>query len=261
MNIVGRVTSVWRYPVKSMAGEAVDEAFIGFAGVYGDRIYALLNAGAPPGFPYFTGRNQREMLLYRPRFRNVTAAQRPPNQSEAEGLGPGLTPLYASPDELAVDVVTPSGAVMAIDDPALHDMLRRRGTESFSIVRSDRAITDCRPISLISLQTIRQIGDEVGAEMDTRRFRANIYVDLGAAAGFAEDAFVGRKLQIGERVSVAVLARDPRCKMISIDPDSGQEDPKVFRTVSRGHGGDAGVYCATLSEGTVRAGDAIVLVD
>ena len=261
MNIVGRVTSVWRYPVKSMAGEPVPEAFIGFAGVYGDRMYALLNAAAPAGFPYLTARNQAAMVCYRPRFRNALSALKPPNQTDAESLGPGLTPLYAPPDELAVDIVTPSGQVMAIDDPALHDALGKRGTEKISVVRSDRALTDCRPVSLISSDTIRQIGTEVGADMDQRRFRANLYVDLNDGGPFAEDAFAGRRLQIGDRVVLAVLSRDPRCKMISIDPDSGSEDSAIFRTVSRSHDGNAGVYCATLNEGTVRAGDAIALVD
>jgi uncharacterized protein YcbX len=69
MSVVGRVESVWRYPVKSMRGEELPEIFAGFAGVYGDRLFAFKSTATPAGFPYLTGREAHEMLLYRPRFR------------------------------------------------------------------------------------------------------------------------------------------------------------------------------------------------
>lgn len=257
MSIVGRVESVWRYPVKSMRGEAVDEAFVGFAGVYGDRLFAFRHAGALPEFPYLTAREQSEMLLYRPRFRHPERASRPTNLAAAEALGPGVTPLYAEPADLAVDVETPSGDVLPVEDPALR---RRLGEEvSLSLLRSERALTDCRPLSLISSGTMRQIGEEIGMTLDKRRFRANIYLDLGPARGFAEDSYVGRVLQIGPKVVVSVLERDPRCQMITLDPDTGAMEKSVLRNVGQAHGGRAGVYAAVLVEGMVRAGDTVDL--
>ena len=79
MSVVGQVESVWRYPVKSMRGEALPEIFVGFAGVYGDRLFAFKSSAAPSGFPYFTGRERHEMLLYCPRFRHPQKAALPPN--------------------------------------------------------------------------------------------------------------------------------------------------------------------------------------
>jgi uncharacterized protein YcbX len=260
MGVIGQVDSLWRYPVKSMAGEAIDEAFVGYAGIFGDRAYAFLNAAAPAGFPYLTGRSRPEMLRYRPRFRDAALAARPVNQSEAERLGPGLTPLYPS-QALGVEVTAPSGEVFDIADAALLARLSVKDTDRLSLVHSDRALTDCRPVSLISLATVRQLGEEVGAALGTARFRANIYADLGNAAGFAEDGFVGRRIQLGGRAVVAVLDRDPRCKMLSIDPDTAQENTDVLRNVARAHGGNAGVYGAVLTEGMVRRGDAITLLD
>src|SRR4029453_514408 len=64
MTAVGKVESFWRYPVKSMAGEAIEEAFVGYAGVFGDRCCAFLNSAAPAGFPYLTGRNKGQMLQF-----------------------------------------------------------------------------------------------------------------------------------------------------------------------------------------------------
>jgi hypothetical protein len=123
MSIIGKVDSLWRYPVKSMRGEALDEAFMGFSGVYGDRLFAFTSAASPRGFPYLTGREQQEMLRYRPRFRDPAKAAQPLNLTEAERMTPGLNPMYAGPVDLMVDVETPSGAMLAIDDSALIRML------------------------------------------------------------------------------------------------------------------------------------------
>jgi uncharacterized protein YcbX len=259
MNVIGSVESLWRYPIKSMAGERLAQAFVGYAGVYGDRVHAFLNAAGPPGFPYLTARERRDMLRYRPRFRNPAIASAPPNQADALKLG-AISPVYPDLAELEVDVATPSGAVLAADDPALISMLAD-GAASVSLIRSHRAMTDARPLSLISTQTIRQLGEEVGMTLDQRRFRANVCVELGTADGFVEDALVGRRLQIGLRVVVAVLERDSRCQMITFDPDTTEDTPKIMRNVARAHGGNAGVYCAVMTEGVVQPGDPIVRLD
>jgi len=263
MTIVGKVESLWRYPVKSMAGETVEEVFVGYAGVFGDRLYAFVNQRAPAAFPYLTGRTRPEMLRFSARFRDSARNVRPPNQAEAESRGPGLTPVYPQPNELVVDVGLPSGETLLATDPALLERLAGKGADAadLSLIRSDRALTDCRPVSLISHHTIKQIGDEIGLALDRRRFRANIFAELGSGKGFGEDAFVGKRLQIGARCVVAVLDRDPRCKMISIDPETAEENKGVFGHVSEAHDGMAGVYCAVLTEGMLRAGDAIVVLD
>ncbi len=252
MSVVGQVESVWRYPVKSMRGEVLPEIFASFAGVYGDRLFAFKSAAAPAGFPYFTGRERPEMLLYCPRFRH---------QELAPGLN--LNPVGANPADLAVDVETPSGKVLAIDDPGLLRELTEGAEDghSLTLLRSERSMTDCRPISLFSLQTARQLGEEVGAILDKRRFRANVYLDLGDPIGFSENGLVGRRLRIGSKVVVSVLERDPRCKMITLDPVTAIQNPEVLRRVTQAHDGMAGVYAAVLVEGTIRAGDSVEVVD
>ena len=76
MSTIGKVDSLWRYPVKSMRGEQMKEAFVGFAGVYGDRQFAIRSAASPKGFPYLTAREQRALLQYRPQFRHADKAAR-----------------------------------------------------------------------------------------------------------------------------------------------------------------------------------------
>src|SRR5205823_11484345 len=119
MSIIGQVESLWRYPVKSMRGESLPEMYAGFAGVYGDRLFAFRSSAAPAGFPYLTGRECEQMLLYRPRFRDPQKAAGPSNQAEAEAISPGINPLPADAAERAVEVETPTGEVLAIDDAEL----------------------------------------------------------------------------------------------------------------------------------------------
>ena len=262
MSIIGTVESLWRYPVKSMRGEEITEAFAGFAGFYGDRCYAVGNSSARVGFPYLNATRHEEMLQYQPRFRDPERAVRPPNLTEAESIAPGVTPANAGEGDLDLDVVTPLGTVLTVDDPALLEMLGEglKGENHLSLLRSDRALTDCRPVSLISLQTIGQIGDELGFALDKRRFRANIYLDLAGGGGFGEDDFVGRRLCIGPKAEIMVLERDPRCKMISLDPETGEHNPEVLKQVARSHDANAGVYCAVLVEGMVKKGDVVELL-
>ena len=263
MTTVGTVESLWRYPVKSMSGEAMTEAFMGFSGLYGDRCYAFKNSAARKGFPYLNANVQQQMLRYRPQFRDAERATMPPNLTEAMSIAPGVTPANAEPDDLILDVVTPSGGMVAVDDPALIEMLGvgLRGENHLTLVRSDRALTDCRPVSLISLQTVRQVEAELGFSVDKRRFRANVYLNLASGDGFAEDELVGRRLRIGSHAVLMVLERDPRCKMISLDPDTGEHNPKVFRKVAQAHAALAGVYCAVLVEGILTESDSIELLD
>jgi len=244
-----------------MRGEELDQVFAGFSGVYGDRLFAFRSSASPKGFPYLTAREQRRLLQYRPRFRYPDKAARATNLTEAESMG--ANPVSADFSELMVDVETPDGEALAIDDPALIDMLRADIDEKhqLTLMRSERAMTDCRPVSILSLQSARQLAEETGMPMDKRRFRANVYVDLAVAGGFAENEFVGRSLRIGPKAVVSVLERDPRCMMITLDPDTGEKQPAILKKVAQAHDGMAGVYGAVLVEGTLHKGDPVEVLE
>src|SRR5437763_16623764 len=100
MEVVGEIESLWRYPVKSMRGEELQEAFVGFPGVYGDRLYASRSSAAPKGFPWLTAREQAGMLLYRPRYRHPERSLKPGNLAAAEAIGSGLNPVYGDSSDL-----------------------------------------------------------------------------------------------------------------------------------------------------------------
>jgi hypothetical protein len=263
MTEIGTVREVWRYPVKSMRGETMNEAFMGFSGIYGDRCAAYIRQDGKAGFPYLSASAQEQMLRYQPVFRHPERAVLPPHLAESAGMEPGLTPLNGDPDDLSMDIVTPSGTRFDPSDVELVAMLRQgiHGEPALRLVRSDRALTDCRPVSLISMRTVETVGSDSGIPMDRRRFRANVYVDLAANRGFAEDELIGRRIRIGRRGVLSVLERDPRCKILSLDPDTSAHSPEVLRSVARSHSACAGVYCAVLVEGIIAKGDTLTLLD
>lgn len=260
MSSVGTVESVWRYPVKSMAGQQLESAYVGYSGIYGDRVYAIHDAAAPAGFPYLTAREREHMLLFHPFFRHEDRAARPLNQEEAERSG--ANPIYAELTDLFVDVRTPDGRTLPIDDPALIQLLSEglRERHQLRLLSSQRALTDCKPVSLFSIQTVQSLADELSIPIDKRRFRANIYLDLDAG-GFAEDQFLGGALRIGSKVVLSILERDPRCKIITLDPATTEANPQVMKQVAHAHEGKVGIYAAVRAEGTIRPGDEVHLAD
>jgi uncharacterized protein len=234
---IGRIETVWRYPVKSMAGEKLAGAFAGFGGVYGDRIYAFVKSKGRKDFPYLTARDRASLLCFAPSFRNADEHTR------------------------LVDVRTPEGESLAIDDPRLLAILGEglRDEQTVSLLRSDRALADCHPISLIANNFIEDLGKSLGMEMDPRRFRANFYVDLGPQQDL--ESLIGMRIQLGRKAVVSLIERDPRCMMISLDPDGQKATPQVLKHVVQNNAGTAGVYAEVLVEGNVFPGDAAILLD
>jgi MOSC domain-containing protein len=154
---VPHVIQLWRYPVKSMAGEPLAEADVYWHGIRGDRRYALVQPELiHSDFPWLTIRERAELVRYRPRL---------------------VTP--EKPDASRVVVRTPDGE--ELDVVELADTLGARS------IKLNRGAFDSAPLSLISLGTV--------GELDTRRFRMNLVID--APDAFAEDAYIGHTLRIG----------------------------------------------------------------
>ncbi|HEY4639687.1 MAG TPA: MOSC domain-containing protein, partial [Candidatus Udaeobacter sp.] len=172
-------------------------------------------------------------------------------------------PLSADISQLIVDIETPAGKTIAIDDPALIEMVCSEidNNHQLTLMRSHRAMTDCRPMSIFSLQSARQLSEETTTPIDKRRFRANLYLDLASDNAFAENELVGRSVKIGPKVIVRVLERDPRCAIITLDPDTSERTPAVLKKIAQAHEGTAGVYAAVVLEGMLHKGDPVELLD
>ncbi|MCA8949679.1 MAG: MOSC domain-containing protein [Planctomycetes bacterium] len=230
---LGRVAALWRYPVKSMAGEALREVEVSWHGLAGDRRWAFLRNDVPhSGFAWFTLRQRSDMARFRPEF-----------------VDPDR------PDDSATRVRTPSGAVFDVADPALGDELCPGGMRA---IKQNRGIFDTFPLSIITTRTVARLGELAGVGLDVQRFRPNILVETPDAEPFAEDEWVGRVLRIGG-LRMRVDKRDGRCVVIDIDPATTERTPGVLQTVARERQGCLGVYGTTVAPGRVAVDDRVVL--
>lgn len=262
MSTIGVINSIWRYPVKSMCGEKLEEVFVAFAGLMGDRVYGMIKGSGNPGFPWHTARDQEDLLLYKPRYKNYSVTLKPEGLEAAQNMAPGVNPLYPDADKFSVEVETPNGVVYDIDSEDFLEHLRTlTGNNALKLHFTQKSQFDCRPLSLFSLQMRDILTEELGMEIDKRRFRANFYVKWNDDTPLYENELVGSRLKIGDMLEINVLERDPRCKVITLDPDTSEANPKIIKHVSQAHEGYAGVYGAVLVEGVVKAGDAVELLN
>lgn len=260
MTKLGTIKKIWRYPVKGMRGEQLSEVYSGFEGVMGDRVYGVINAAGVKGFPWFTARDEEDYLLYKPHFK-VDGNNVPVNLTEFEEVAPGIHALFPDPADFAVNVETPDGDILDIESSEFSRHLNEKFDAVLSVHRSgQRSQVDCRPLSLISEQTCTQLSDELDMPIDYRRFRPNFVVNWNNASGFYENELVGKRLRIGGHCEISILERDVRCKMITVDPDTGDTTPRILKHLASAHENFAGVWAATLVEGVIKAGDEISLV-
>ena len=229
---VGRVVGLWRYPVKSMAGEQLSEAEVSWQGVVGDRRWAFIRDGVvKSGFPWLTLRQREDLGHYRPSFVD-----------------------RARPDKSPTIVRTPSGTVCDVTDPVLASELG----SGVCLIKQDRGVFDAFPLSLITTQTVARLGEIVGERLQVERFRPNILVEASTDAPFAEDGWVGRVVRLGG-MRMRVDKRDGRCVVITLDPVTTERNPAILRAVAQEREGCLGVYGSTVDPGLVKMGDSVVL--
>ena len=244
MEAIGTLKLLRRYPVKSMAGEDLDAAFASYAGIVGDRIYAFVDNANRSGFPWMTARQGRDLIRFQPRFVE-------PPEATAE-----------RPETRHCEVVvqTPEGEDFKITDAEFTRYLEKRFGRSLTLRFSERSMHDSKPISLFGLDTVRALSEESQTDVDPKRFRANLYVEWQNRKPFYEDELIGEQLQVGEKFRMAVVKKDSRCLIITLDPATAQPAPAVLETVTRKHKGCAGVYAAVLREGILRVEDRVYLL-
>lgn len=232
---VGRVLGIWRYPVKSMAANALNEADVSWHGIAGDRRWAFVRDGVvQSGFPWFTLRERSDMHQYVPSFADPTR-----------------------PDKSVTHVRTPSGVDYEISDPQL---ARELSPSPIRLIKQDRGVFDTFPLSLVTVQTITRLSEMTGENLQVERFRPNFLIDAFEPTPFCEDTWVGRVLRIGG-IRMRVDKRDGRCAVITIDPLTSTRNPDILRVVAREREGCVGVYGTTVEPGLVRVNDEVVIED
>jgi MOSC domain-containing protein len=234
---VGHVEAIFRYPVKSMAGERLEAATLGWHGLEGDRRLAFRRIDDRSGFPWLSASRLPGLLLFTPLGRDGDA-------------------------ELPTHVRTPDGEALPVFGEALATEVGRRLGAPVQMMQLRHGIFDEATLSVIASDTVREIARLAGRSADVRRFRPNVLVRLLRAVPFQEDAWVGGVLSFGEGIdapAVTVTMRDIRCSMVNFDPDTSATAPEMLKTVVRTHQNTAGVYSAVTRIGRVSVGQTVIL--
>jgi hypothetical protein len=234
---IGHVEAIFRYPVKSMAGERLDHAHLGWYGINGDRRFALRRVDDRSGMPWLTASKLPDLLLFSPR-----------SQQEAAG------------NDLTSHILTPDGKEVCVLGEDLANEVGRRYGAPVQMMHLRHGIFDETPISVIASDTVREIGRLAGRSLDIRRFRPNVVVRLLRSAPFQEDQWLGGVLSFGQgdgAPAIAVTMRDERCSMVNLDPDSAKPATEVMKAIVRVNQNNAGIYGAVTRTGQVAIGDTV----
>jgi uncharacterized protein YcbX len=238
---LGRISAIFRYPVKSMAGELLDVARLSWHGIEGDRRLAYRRLNDKSGFPWLTASKLPQLLLYKP-------------------FG-----LDNSAEPLPTHVRTPDGKEYELRSDELKEEISRRHGSEVELMNLKHGIFDEACLSVISLDTVHSVARESGRGVDLcdlRRFRPNVVIETNNTEPFAEDRWVGGELMFGEGNSgaaVRVNMRDERCVMVNFDPDTAERDSEVMKAVVRMNENCAGVYGTVVRTGELRVGQVVTL--
>jgi uncharacterized protein YcbX len=235
---VGEVEALFRYPVKSMSGEPLEAAELGWHGLDGDRRLAFRRIEDRGGFPWLTASKLPELILFAPQRRGA-----------------------AVDGNLPTHVRTPEGAELALFGQELAAEIGRRHGAPVEMTHLNRGIFDEASISVITSATVGEIGRLAAQAPDVRRFRPNILIASRRSVPFAEDEWVGGVLSFGENnegPSIGVTNYDERCSMVNFDPDSARSTPEILKAIVRERDNKAGVYATVTRRGRLAVGQPIM---
>jgi len=233
----GRVLSLHRYPVKSLAGEDVDALRLDRRGAGGDRTHALIWAGTNKRL---TARQAPGMLAWRTRY-EVPGAD----------LDPADPPLPI--------LTAPGGREFAWDDPDLPAALETDLGWPVTLRRDLGGQQDLDETVLITVQaSLEAVGAALRIPADLRRFRPNVHVALSAEP-FAEEGWEGRRLRIGD-TELRLIQPCERCVIPTRDPDTQERDPRVLMWLIRERRELFGINAEVPAPGLIRAGDRVELL-
>jgi uncharacterized protein YcbX len=190
---VGRIEAIFRYPVKSMRGEQLDTAPLGWHGIEGDRRFAFRRRDVTNDFPWLSASSLPELICFTP---------------ERHGVGA---------DDAPTHVRSPDGEVMPLFSEALAADVGRRYGGPVAMMEMKHGVFDEPSISVIATETIAEICRIAGRASDVRRFRPNVLVHATNVVPFEEDRWVGGVLTFGDASdcpAVAITMRDVRCAMV-----------------------------------------------
>jgi uncharacterized protein YcbX len=283
--MLGTISQLWRYPVKSMAGERIDSTTLTWRGIPGDRGWAVYDESRNG----VTGAKRLPLLRScRARYvrEPVAGAASPPAEialpdgttlmTDARDAAPRLSEYFGRP--VSLRALGPTGTDSAprltsagetpealrammglLPDEPMADM-SEFSSEKLLLLRQDNFF-DAFPLHVLTrttLNTLARLAPE--SVWDERRFRPNLFVEASEPEGYPEVTWIRRRLRAGA-AAIEVVTGCPRCVMVTQPVDDVPQDHRVMRVLVRETRHNAGIYAGVAEEGELRVGDGIGFLD
>jgi MOSC domain-containing protein len=275
------VASLWRYPVKSMAGEELDSVHVSARGLRGDRAYALVDTargkvGSAKSVRKFGGLlNCRARFATAPGSDDCMPAVRitlPDDSVVDSGQSDTDAKLSAAfGPQVSLESAAPDGLMLEFDAGTLGGKHAQTTALPVASAAPSGTLFDYASVHIITTATLRRLTEAYPeGQITIQRFRPNIVVDCADETGFVENAWPGRTLTFGPELVVRVSIPCPRCVIITLPHADLPHDPRILRTIADqnrldlgdfGHLPCAGVYADVVRPGSIRRGDRVQLVD
>ena len=269
---IGRVVSLWRYPVKSMMGEELNAAEVTERGLLGDRAYALVDAMDGKVASAKNPRKWPQMFEYRASFVDPPrrGAEMPPVRVTLPD-GTVVTSLQADLPAFLSKVLGREVTLGAAESgqraarqaeeywPDMEGLDERNTVTDFDL--PEGTFFDCAVLHVLTTATIDRLRELYPqGRFEVRRLRPNVVVETSnPVKDFVEDAWIGRTVHIGDEVQLAITGPCPRCVMTTLAQGDLPKDSGILRTAAQHNQVNVGVYASVLRGGHVRRGDAIRL--
>jgi uncharacterized protein len=276
----GSVVALWRYPVKSMMGEELNAAEITERGLLGDRAYAVVDSADGKVASAKNPRKWPQLFDFRAALAGVPAidVEMPevritlPDGTIVSSEQPDVHQILSTVlerqvrldraerhAEAAIGPTSPDPRAGTAEEywPDMEGLEYRDTVTDFSLPEGtffDSAVVHV--LTTATLDRLRELYPQ--GRFETRRFRPNIVVDTAnGVEGFAEDAWIGQTLMIGDTVRLSITGPCPRCVMTTLPQGDLPKDPGILRTAAQHNQVNVGVYASVLRGGRVRRGDAV----
>jgi len=269
---IGKVVSIWRYPVKSMIGEELNSSYVTERGLIGDRVYALIDQQTGKVASAKNPGKWGKLFDFHAAFIDSpqTAENIPPVRITLPD-GSQIFSNHGEIDRTLSRVLSREVSVMnsSLEKPSYEEYwpdiegLAQRETVTDEAM-PPQTFFDIAVIHLLTTSTIdrlRELYPE--GRFEVRRFRPNIVVESEASEekDFIENSWVNMRLRIGEEIVLKVIGPCTRCVMITLPQGDLPKDLGILRTVAKYNQVHAGVYASVHRGGTIHRGDNILQLE
>jgi uncharacterized protein len=268
---IGKVVSIWRYPVKSMIGEELNSSYVTERGLIGDRVYALIDQQTGKVASAKNPGKWGKLFDFHAAFIDSpqTAENIPPVRITLPD-GSQIFSNHGEIDRTLSRVLSREVSVMnsSLEKPSYEEYwpdiegLAQRETVTDEAM-PPQTFFDIAVIHLLTTSTIdrlRELYPE--GRFEVRRFRPNIVVESASEEkDFIENSWVDMKLRIGEEIVMKVIGPCTRCVMTTLPQGDLPKDLGILRAVAKYNQVHAGVYASVHRGGTIHRGDNILQLE